>query len=121
VPQLISGTSLTQILAVMPNASGWVINRVSAENCISTTTARFISLTSWSSEVARTEWYGGFARRATNEFDRVGHVIYWIQTLCERIDTQFLVLEEQDSEIRARESEILLKQPFQPGSIFTIH
>lgn len=86
VPQLISGTSLTQIPAVMPNASGWVINHVSAENYISTTTATFMSLTSWSSEAARTEWYGGYARRAKNEFDRVGHVIYWIQTLCERID-----------------------------------
>ncbi|CAI7616122.1 unnamed protein product [Penicillium glandicola] len=112
MPQVRSGMSLTEIPAAHPKACGWVpANYLSLGDGDPTTTARFTSMISWSSQAARTEWYGDYSRRAKAEFDRVGHVVYWIQTLCKRIDTQFLLLEDLDPEIRARELEIIMNKP----------
>jgi hypothetical protein len=76
-----------------------------------TETYKFVSVTSWSSQAARIEWQREFSTRSQTAYNGFGHIIDWLRILSLRVETQFLVLEEEDAQIRQWERERILSMP----------
>lgn len=76
-----------------------------------TETCKFVSVTSWSSQAARIEWQRDFSIRSQTDYNSLGHIVDWLRILSLRVETKFLVLEEQDAEIRQWELERILSMP----------
>lgn len=84
-------------------------------------TSKFTAAWSWKSGIPGQEmWYTEFTERAQSEYENLGHIIDWLQTLCKSCDNVTLVFETLDDqdigplEMAHRESE----QVPRPGQLF---
>lgn len=95
-------------------SNGWL------EDDMQTETYKFVSVTSWSSQAARIEWQQEYSIRSQTDYNGFGHIIDWLRILSLRVETQFLVLEEEDAQIRQWERERILSMPVKgSGPLFS--
>ncbi|PYI34991.1 hypothetical protein BP00DRAFT_335497 [Aspergillus indologenus CBS 114.80] len=62
---------------------------------------KFSASSTWLSPEARAEWYADFAHQAAHQYERLGYIIDWFQTLAVSAECAFLDLEPMDPEFTA--------------------
>lgn len=78
---------------------------------------RYVGFFSATNLEMRDVWYGEFAQRATVDYECLGYIIDWLRSVAMRAETNFVVFEEEDQQIRDMRREIILSEARQPRKI----